>query len=349
MMNHKQRQLAAIRHEIPDRIPVDAQAVENLDAVARFLGIPESGVMNALGVDGVNVWLGYAGEFGKDRDGQPLTEWGTPSCHDWGSSHAYPLAEAETVRQVERHPWPDPHAYGFAAAREHAERFSREFAVRGPRFSAITNPVFLLFGQEEALVKMMLNPAVFEAAVERVFQVTLEASRLYIANCGPHLDLYCIWEDFATQRGMMFAPELWRRFFKSRYARLFEVAKAAGKHVWFHSCGDITAILPDLLDIGMDVWETVQLHTLPISPEQLKREYGRRLTFFGGINTQLLPFKTPSEVAAEVNRCIRVLGKDGGYICGPDHHVKPDVSAANTVALFKAVCDFWGHGYTLMT
>jgi len=124
------------------------------------------------------------------------------------------------------------------------------------------------------------------------------------------------------------------------------MAKAAGKHVWFHSCGDVTAVLPDLLDIGMDVWETVQLHTLPIPPETLKRDFGRHMTFFGGVNTQRLPFMTPSEVAAEVERCIRLLGKGGGYICGPDHHVKPDVSAENTVALFRAAREFDEPGYT---
>jgi len=345
-MNHKQRQLAAIRHETPDRIPVDAQAVENRDAVARLLGIPECAVGDTLGLDGACIGLGYAGSVGRDPDGNPLTEWGTPRYLDWGSTHVYPLMEAETVSAVERFPWPDPRVYDFAGARNLASSVSKEYAVRGPRFSALTDPVFLLMGQEEALTKMVLNPAVFEAMLDRVFQVTLAASRQYIATLGEHLDCYCLWEDFATQRGMMFSPELWRRFFKPRYARLFEAAKSAGKYVWFHSCGDITAIMPDLLDIGMDVWETVQLHTLPIPPERLKRDFGKHLTFFGGVNTQRLPFMTPTEVTAEVERCVRLLGKGGGYICGPDHHVKPDVSPDNTVALFRAAREFREPEYT---
>jgi uroporphyrinogen decarboxylase len=118
------------------------------------------------------------------------------------------------------------------------------------------------------------------------------------------------------------------------------MAKSRGKHVWFHSCGDITSVLPDLIDIGMDVWETVQLHALPMSAEQLKRNYGKDITFFGGINTQRLPFVTPEQVRAEVIAAIDVLGKGGGYICGPDHHVKPDVSAANTVALFNTAVSY---------
>lgn len=345
-MNHKQRQLAAIRHELPDRIPIDAQAVENVDVVARLLRIPEAAVIDTLGLDGVCIGLDYNGRVGRDQDGNALTEWGTPRYHDWGSSHVYPLMNAMTVDAVEQHRWPDPTAYDFAASREHASRMSGDYAVRGPRFSAITDPIFLLMGQEEALAKMLLNPTVFEATVEHVFQITLEASRRYIETCGEHLDCYCIWEDFATQRGMLFSPELWRRFFKPRYARLFDIAKTAGKYVWFHSCGNITAVLPDLLDIGMDVWETVQLHTLPIAPEKLKRDFGRHLTFFGGVNTQRLPFMTPSEVTVAVERCIRLLGKGGGYICGPDHHIKPDVPAENTLALFRAACEFRKPKYT---
>ncbi|MBI3987580.1 MAG: hypothetical protein HY343_11700 [Lentisphaerae bacterium] len=345
-MNHKERQLAAIRHEIPDRIPVDAQSIENLDAIGKRLGIPGTEVMEALGMDGVCVGIRYAGIVGLDESGQPLTEWGTPRYQDWGSSHVYPLGNADSISEVERYAWPDPARYDCTAARDDAARFSGDYAVRGPRFSAITDPVCLLLGQEEALVKMVWNPVVFEAVVENIFRITLEATRQYVKRFGDHLDSFCVWEDFATQRGMLFSPEHWRRFFKPRYARLFEVVKSAGKTVWFHSCGDITAVLPDLLDIGMDVWETVQLHTLPISPDTLKKEYGRDLTFFGGVNTQRLPFMTPAEVAEEVKRCIRSLGKGGGFICGPDHHIKPDVPAENTLALFRTAREFKAQGYT---
>ena len=344
-MNHKERQLAAIRHQIPDRIPVDAQAIENTEAIGEMLGIPSTGVPDALGVDGVTIGLPYAGDVALGEDGQPLTEWGTPRHHDWGTSHTYPLADAG-ISRIDHYPWPDPAGYDYATAREHAARVSAEYAVRGPRFSAILDPVFLLMGMEEALVTMVLNPNVFEAVVENVFQVTLEASRGYIEAVGEHLDIFCVWEDFATQRSLMLSPDHWRHFLKPRYAKLFEMAKAAGKHVWFHSCGNITAILPDLIDIGMDVWETVQLHTLPISPEALKREYGKDLAFFGGINTQRLPFATREEVMQEVDRCIRTLGKGGGYICGPDHHIKPDVTAGTTIALFGTARSFRAPGYT---
>jgi uroporphyrinogen decarboxylase len=154
-------------------------------------------------------------------------------------------------------------------------------------------------------------------------------------------------DDFATQRALMISPWHWRRFLKPRLARLFEIGKVRGKFVWFHSCGDISAILEDLIEIGMDVWETVQLHTLPMSAAELKRRYGRQIAFFGGINTQRLPFWSAERVRDEVRRCIEALGEGGGYICGPDHHIKPDVPGGNAVALYEAARGFRSAGYTL--
>jgi len=112
------------------------------------------------------------------------------------------------------------------------------------------------------------------------------------------------------------------------------LAKDDGMKVWFHCCGTFRPVIPDLIDIGMDVWETVQVHLPGNEPEVLKREYGKDITFFGAINTQrTLPYGTEEEVRAEVRERIRVLGKGGGYICGGDHTILPDVPMANVFAM----------------
>jgi uroporphyrinogen decarboxylase len=265
---------------------------------------------------------------------------------DYGTSHPYPLSNLTTLVEIENYPWPDPAAYDFAQAGQVAREWGSRYALRGPYWKPLFCQVCALFGMEEAMVRMAVEPKVFEAVLEQVFQYTFEFCRHLLDACGEALPILCLGDDFATQRGLMISPEQWRKFLKPRYAQLFDLGQRAGKFVWFHSCGDVTAVLPDLIDLGVDVWETVQLHTLPLSPEQLKREYGRHLTFFGGVNTQRLPFLTPEEVRAEVVRCIEVLGRDGGYICGPDHHVKPDVPAANAVAIFETATAFQREGYT---
>ena len=343
-MTPKQRQLATIRREPTDRISLDAICVENTQQIAELLGCPESEVHDRLGIDGRVVAAGYMGEAPLGANGQPLTEWRTECCVDYGTAHAYPLADVHSVAEVEAFAFPDPALYDYTTAAAFAAAHSSRYALRGPYWLPIFCRVCEMMGMEEAMVKMAIEPAVFEAALDGVFATVYGYCERMLDACGDDLDIFCLGDDFATQRGLMISPESWRRYLKPRLARLFAMAKRRGKPVWFHSCGDITSVLPDLIDIGVDVWETVQLHTLPVSPEQLKREFGKHITFFGAVNTQRLPFATPREVSEEVRHCIDVLGEGGGYICGPDHHIKPDVSAENTVALFHTAIDYTNTG-----
>ena len=341
-MNGRERELATIRRDPTDRIATDAISVENQAEIAAYLGIAPHTVLDRLGLDGRIVSAPYAAELPDPVDDVLWTEWGTPNSGDYGTARLNPMAEVSSLEEVEAYPWPAAANYDYSAAAALAERLGAQYAVRGPYWKPLFCQVCDLFGMEEAMRRMVIEPRLFEAALEHVTEHTLAYLERLLDACGQALPILCLGDDFATQRGMMLSPELWRRILKPRYARLFELGKRRGKFIWFHSCGDITAVLPDLIEIGVDVWETVQLHTLPISPEALKREYGQHLTFFGGVNTQRLPFITPEEVRAEVQRCIGVLGRGGGYICGPDHHIKPDVPPQNAVALFDAARTYRG-------
>ncbi len=334
-MTHRERTLAAIRHQATDRVPVDAICIETIPELADHLGIAQEAVLDRLGIDGRIVAAGYTGDCQVADDGSPLSEWRTSWRPDYSVDRGfYPLSGASSLAEIERFPWPDPNAYAYEATAEHAKSLGDAYAIRGPYWNPLFCRALDLFGMEEAMVHMALDPALFEAVIERVYEYLREYCGRLIEACGDSMPILCLADDFATQRGLMVSPDQWRRFLKPRYAGLFEIGKRSGKLIWFHSCGDITSVLPDLIEIGVDVWETVQLHALPMTAAELKREYGRDICFFGGVNTQHLPFATPDEVRDEVRRCIEVLGEGGGYICGPDHHIKPDVSPENTVALF---------------
>lgn len=345
-MTPRERTLCAIRHEVPDRIPVDAICVENIPAVARHLDIAPDAVPDRLGLDGRVVAAPCTLPVAHDSKGEPMTEWRAAAVLDYGTSHRYPLAQITSVDEVERYPWPDPDAYDYETASVVCADLGPVYAVRGPYWKPIFCQACSLFGMETAMERMLNEPAIFEAALECITEHTIGYCERFLDACVPSLSVFCLGDDFATQRGLMMSPKHWRRFLKPRYARLFELGRRRGLPVWFHSCGDVTSVLPDLIEIGVNVWETVQLHTLPMSPTELKREFGRDLTFFGGVNTQRLPFASPAEVEAETIRCIEALGAGGGYICGPDHHIKPDVSPENTLALFDTARAFRRGGYT---
>ena len=346
-MNGRERILTAIRHEVPDRIPISVISIDDPKPIAEHLGIAPEQVFDRLGIDGWSVaaWT-YTGPLLTSPDGLSRNDWGTSAWDEYGAGHAYPLADADRADAIDRYPWPDASRYNFAETADHVRRAGTRYALRGPYWLPVFCRACSLFGMEELMVKMLTTPTVVDAALHRITDHAAAYCEHLLSACGDALPIFCLGDDFATQRGLMIAPALWRRFLKAHYARLFAIGKRHGKPIWFHSCGDITSILPDLIDIGMDVWETVQLHALPLSARELKREYGRHITFFGGVNTQRLPFVKPDEVQREVRQCIQELGEGGGYICGPDHHIKPDVPPDNTLALFDTALGFRAAGYT---
>ncbi len=339
-MNPRERETAVIMHRIPDRIPVDCMALE--------VGGKDMGddPLLTLGIDGRIISPYYKGPLSAAEEETHFTEWQTPAAHHYGTKRYYPLTGISTVAEIEKFCWPDPLLYDYKTAAEAAAGVGKYYAARGPAWNPLFCRICDLFGMEEAMVKMVSEPAVFESALERVFAITAELCERFLNACGSSLTCLYLGDDFATQRGLMFSAGMWRKFLKCRYRRIFDIGKKHGKFIWFHSCGDITAVLPDMIDIGLDVWETVQIHTLPLTPVRLKKEYGKYLTFFGGISTQSLPFLTVEEVRKEVVRTIEQLGEDGGYICGPDHHVKPDVPLQNVITLFKTARSFRKQGFT---
>ena len=345
-MNSRERLLACVRHELPDRVPIDLMAIDIHAELADYLGVDPLLLFETLGLDRARIGPPYTGPPVEGEDGESLTVWGTVSGSPYHSSRWAPLRGVESVRQVEEYSWPDPSAYDFEAAAADARRLCREYAVRGAGWQPIFCRASDLLTMEGAMTTMVTNPAVFEAVIEQIGRFTLEYCHRLLDACGPALDFLQLGDDFASQRGMLISPECWRRHIKPVTAELFQLGTEHGARIWYHSCGNIVEVLPDLIDMGMDVWETVQLHTLPLSAAELKRRYGKHITFFGAICTQTLPSKTPDQVRLEVRKCIEVLGKGGGYICGPDHHVKPDVPPENVAALYDEARRFRATGCT---
>ena len=278
----------------------------------------------------------YKGLF-KVEEGQTI--WGT--ADDWDSGYnvrkgGFPLAAAQTVAEVERHPWPDAGSVDYKELRRRHEAMDTRHAVIlsfgwQPPFCTLLD----LFGMERALVLLHENPAMVEAALARIEAFLLPEMEMALERCGDLVQFYWCGDDFSTQRGLMISPHAWRRFFRPLYRKMFDLVKAHGVKVWFHSCGTFPQVLPDLVDLGMDVWETVQVHLEGNDPVRLKADSGRHLTFFGAISCQTtLPFGSPEDVRREVRERVRVLGKGGGYICGPDHSIQKNMPAENLAALY---------------
>jgi len=261
-----------------------------------------------------------------------------------------PFLNAKSVKEIEdAELWPSPDWWDYSVMAKKCDDVSgRGSAVVLGCWMPVICQVFDFFGMEEAMIRMYDTPEIIEACIKKIEEFYMEYYRRQFEATKGKADIFCMGDDFATQRGMMFSPEAWRKFLKPTYKKLFGLAKSYGLKVWLHACGQFVDVMPDLVDCGMDVWETVQCHLPGNDPEFLKREFGKDIAFYGGINTQYtLPFGTTEDVRKEVRERIKVLGKGGGYICGPDHHIKPDFPIENTLVMFDEIAKFRGEGITL--
>ncbi len=307
------------------------------------------------------VYIGRNAEMGLSLWGEKAGIGGSTGAGYSSERGGYPLANAASVAEVQRFRWPSPDDFDYQVVAEVLETISDDVAkwvkvqyvVQQPgqtRISAARGggpwipllcSLFDLFGLEQTLVNLRTAPELIEATIAHLEEFILGFERRLLDATRGLIDVFYFGDDFATQHGMLISPEHWRRFLKPTYAKVYGLAKDYGLKVWVHSCGTFRPVLPDMIDIGMDVWETVQVHLSGNEPDVLKREYGRDLAFYGAINTQrTLPFGSAEDVRAEVRERIRVLGKGGGYICGSDHGILGDVPMDNVLALLDEARKF---------
>jgi len=270
------------------------------------------------------------------------TIWGCEDNWDAGysASKIPPLAGAESIQDIEKHPWPGLDQFDMDEMSRQIEGLAKKYSRIGSIGfqSAVLCTLFDLFGMENTMINMHVNPKLIEASIGRIEGFLISVFDTILAKHSQDLDFFWWGDDFSTQRGMMVSPEMWRKFLKPTYLKVFELIKSHGVMVWFHSCGAFAPVLGELIGGGMDVWETVQAHLEGNEPAELKRNYGEYITFFGAINCQkTLPFGSPEDVRREVRERFEVLGRGGGYIAGPDHSLQKNIPLKNVEALFDEV------------
>ena len=157
----------------------------------------------------------------------------------------------------------------------------------------------------------------------------------------PEIDGILLGSDWGSQRGLLMSPAIWQDMIRPGEQKEYDLIHAYGKDVWVHSCGDIGAIIPCLVDMGLDVLNPVQPEAMDIA--ELKRRHGSKLTFWGGISTQqTLPFGTPDEVRSEARRVRDMMSVNGGYIFSPAQGIQADVPLTNLRALLEVAREIPG-------
>ena len=215
------------------------------------------------------------------------------------------------------------------------EEYKDEYWIVGVTVTTVFETAWALRGYEKTLMDLVLNPDHDEKLLDIPFNYHLTAAKR-LAEMG--VDMIWVGDDVGTQKGMLISPDTWRRFFKPRMATFISTLKSINPDVKvaYHSDGTIYPIIPDLIEIGLDVLNPIQPRCM--DPAKLKKEYGDKLCFWGSMDEQhMLPFGTPAEVEREVISRLKTLGNKGGLIIGPTHHVQLDTPLENFWAMVNTI------------
>jgi len=356
-VDRRERVLKAIQHEETDFVPYNFHAIpmvyeklrkhyglEDSTEVADFVG----NHVVKIGSDfNYNPWAdeiqdvrltpsGGVVHTNLDEVGALHTdEFGCVWDRTSGMPHpvAYPLAKDH--RLFDTYAFPDPRREGrFDQARALADRWRGKAFIFGKLGMALFERAWSIRGMTELLMDMVIRPEFVEDLLDHIlyeWNLPIVDQQLEIG-----VDGFYFADDWGSKTGMIFSPAMWRRFIKPRLHVLYQRCHDAGVHVGQHSDGRIQPIFPDLVEIGLDIFNPLEPSAM--DPLAMKQRFGDQVTFYGGVDVErTLPFGTPEEVRAEVRERAATLGQGGGYILQTSHHILWDTPLENVIAYVEEV------------
>ncbi len=379
-MTSRERLLAALNHEEPDRIPIDlggnqtgihkfayealashlglAESYEIMDAVQQ-LAQPSEAVLERLRVDTRYIAAGAAGDWTggivqNERDGRlwhDLTDefgvtWSMPDDEPYymDISH-HPLANA-TINDIGDYPFPkgdDPGRFAGLREKALAIRNDTPYAVVSG-ISGVTYEIcWYMRGLEQWFCDMITQPEFCEALIDQTKTFWLDWFRMFLDEVGDVVDVIMIGDDLAGQSGPLFSPDFYRRVVKPRQQEVARYIRSrSAAKLWYHTCGGCAEYIPDLLENGVQILNPVQISAEGMAPATLKARFGRDLVFWGGaIDSQhVLPFATPEKVREDVRQHLDIWKPGGGYVFNNVHNIQAGVPPENVLAMYDAAYEF---------
>jgi uroporphyrinogen decarboxylase len=228
---------------------------------------------------------------------------------------------------------PDPQSPGrYAALAGMMVRYPQQYHLVNVGFSLFER-AWSLRGMPELLIDMIDAPAFVDELLGAITAFQLGVVEVVAQH---DIDGILFGDDWGQQQGLLMGPHHWRRFIKPRLAELYSAARRHGKAVFIHCCGKVQELFPELIELGLDVFNPLQPEVM--DPYEIKRQYGEQLAFYGGMSIQrVLPFGTPQEVRDEARRLMDRVGRGGGFIISPSHDMPGDIPVANMVAFIETV------------
>jgi uroporphyrinogen decarboxylase len=278
-----------------------------------------------------------------------LDEWGVTWAKHGGSHYINsdgPFCDLAdpTLQDLEKAEWPDPADPGrYQGLRHRAKKLHEEtdYAVILNFGVGLVHQCQYIRGFGTWLEDLLLRPVFAEALIDRVVDIWIEIANRALEEASDYIDLVMYGDDIATQNATLFRPSLYRQMIKPGHKAMADAIKRYSKPIVYHSCGAVYPLIPDLIEVGIDALNPVQVSAANMETARLKREFGRELSFWGGVDThKVLPTGTPAEVREEVKRRIDDLHNHGGYVLSAVHNLQPEVPAENIVAMYEAALEY---------
>lgn len=355
-MNSRERFLKTIQGGVPDRPPIIATFTPQVaEKLSNHLNLPyeppfdsmlstrisHMDLLTTLGNDaiGVAACSPIDAPTVENENGIIENEWGMKfkNVGLYNEFCDHPLKNAATKKDIENYRFPNPYAPGrFDAAKANIAKYKDHFGIFGDLETSIFETAWYLTGLEKFLMDLMLQAEYVEPLLDKIMDIN---TKIGIRLIEEGVDMIWAGDDFGTQESLIMDLDTWKLYFKPRIQYMFDQFRSVNpdiKIAW-HTCGSVVPLIPEFIDLGLDILNPIQPMAKDMTPEYLKENFGKEISFFGGVCVQnLLPNESPSEIREEVIYRKKTLGKNGGYIIGPAHNIQDDTPIENIIAFFEA-------------
>jgi uroporphyrinogen decarboxylase len=380
-MDPRQRLETTLNHKEPDRVPIDLGSIVTgittgaNDALKQYLGIvsddpvvdriqqlalPSPALLQRLHVDTRYIYLSasrdwqdielpgnsYQDEFGVRRTAAFHPETGRLLYYDFAREDAHPLANAETVADIARFKWPDPHDPArYAGLEEKARQLyeTTDYAVIANAIGSIFEFSWYLRGYMRFFEDLLVNPQLIEAMLDAMLEFQSAMFGEILSRVGQYVSVVMTGSDLGTQRGPAMSESVYRTIVWPRYVKFWKFIRTkTNARIFYHSCGSMQPMIKHLIEGGVDIIHPVQPMARGMGDRKaLKRGYGDRITFWGGFDQQsVLPFATPDKVCEEARRLLEDFMPGGGFVFCAGHNIQTGVPPENVLALFDTIREY---------
>jgi uroporphyrinogen decarboxylase len=344
-MTSRERILAAINHQQTDRVPVGFECHPGLQLqLMDYYGVTDRlSMFEKMRIEGFSVFFeSFVGPKYIGPDQKKLDS--GASCDFWGidfNQHNLPIGDCETIADLDNYNWPSADWFDYSGIREKCLAIKElGLPTVGGEGGCGIQFAINMRGYENALVDPLADSDFAHAYMQRAGDFFVEWNERWLSAAAGEFDIFRCGDEIGANDRMHCSPEIWREFYKPQLKRVFAVAKRHNMKIWFHCCGMCRPVIDDLIEIGVDLWDPVPGYVAGNKHTELKKEFGDRLAFIGGIDTvTLLRHGSVQQVRDAVKLAIDTLGPTG-YILGGSQCLTDDIPLENAVAMFEAAVEF---------